>query len=159
MDAEKFLETHAPGSKAHLAFMILSHTGVRRSDTVKFGRGHKRGDALVLEQTKTNVTVSIPIHPKLAATLEPIKDRLLYLQTEYGKPFTAAGFGNWFRDQCNKAGPQHCSAHGLRKLIATRLAEAGCNENTISVILGWQNNNQAALYTRAANKKKWRGLA
>jgi integrase len=153
-DAAKFLEAHASGSKAHLAFMILSHTGIRRSDAVKLGRGHKRGDTLVLEQTKTNVMVSIPIHPLLAATLEPIKDRLLYLQTEYGKPFTAAGFGNWFRDQCNKAGLQQCSAHGLRKLIATRLAEAGCNENTISAILGWQNNNQASLYTRAANKEK-----
>jgi hypothetical protein len=26
---------------------------------------------------------------------------MTFLETEYGKPFTAAGFGNWFRDRCD----------------------------------------------------------
>jgi hypothetical protein len=43
-----------------------------------------------------------------------------------GKPFTAAGFGNWFREQCNAACLPHCSFHGLRKAASVRLAEAGC---------------------------------
>jgi Protein adenylyltransferase SelO len=37
------------------------------------------------------------------------------LVTAHGKPFTPAGFGNWFRDRCNEANLRHCSAHGLRK--------------------------------------------
>ena len=29
---------------------------------------------------------------------------MTFLTTQFGKPFTAAGFGNRFRDQCNDAG-------------------------------------------------------
>src|SRR5438105_4301167 len=30
----------------------------------------------------------------------------------YSKPFTAAGFGGWFREMCNEAGlPRTCSGH------------------------------------------------
>jgi hypothetical protein len=34
---------------------------------------------------------------------------------QYRKTFTAAGFGNWFRDGRNETGLLHCSAHGVRK--------------------------------------------
>jgi hypothetical protein len=42
---------------------------------------------------------------------------LTFLVTEYGKPFTAAGFGNWFRQQCNvpaclSAAPMGCARPG-----------------------------------------------
>ena len=153
-DAAKFVAFHPPGTKAHLAFMILSHTGVRRSDVVRLGRGNIRDDTLMLIQQKNNEPVIIPISPALASTLDKITDRVMFLQTDYGKPFTAAGFGNWMRTQCDRAGLPECSSHGLRKLIATRLAEAGCGENQISAILGWANNKQAALYTKAANKER-----
>jgi integrase len=153
-EAEKFVAFHPAGSKPHLAFMILSHTGVRRSDLVRLGRGNIRGDSISITQLKNSEPVIIPMTAALSETLATVKDRMIFMQTEYGKPFTAAGFGGWFRGQCNKAGLPECSAHGLRKLIATRLAEAGCNENTISAILGWANNKQASLYTKAANKEK-----
>jgi integrase len=152
-EADQFTAFHPPGSKPHLAFTILSHTGVRRSDLVRLGRGNIRGDSIAIIQLKNNEPVLIPMTAALCETLATVKDRIIFLQTEYGKPFTAAGFGGWFRAQCNRAGLPHCSAHGLRKLIATRLAERGCNENTISAILGWANNKQASLYTKAANKE------
>ena len=153
-DAAKFVAFHPPGTKPNLAFMILSHTGVRRSDVVRLGRGNIRDDTIVLVQQKNSEPVIIPLSPALAQTLGAITDRVMFLQTEYGKPFTAAGFGNWMRRQCDRAGLPECSSHGLRKLIATRLAEAGCGENQISAILGWANNKQAALYTKAANKER-----
>ena len=49
---------------------------------------------------------------------------LTFLVTEFGKPFTEAGFGNWFREQCDMANLRHCSFHGLRKAASVRLAEA-----------------------------------
>lgn len=153
-DAAQFVKRHPQGTKAHLAFMIYSNTGVRKCDLVKLGRGNRRGDTLLVQQTKTAEPVVIPMSPALIAELDSVTDRLMYLQTSYGKPFTANGFGNWMRDRCDEAGLPDCSSHGLRKLIATRLAEAGCNENTISAILGWLNNDQAALYTKAASKVK-----
>jgi hypothetical protein len=50
---------------------------------------------------------------------------LTFLVTKHGKPFTANGFGNWFRDRCDEARLPQCSAHGLRKAGATIAAENG----------------------------------
>lgn len=41
-EAAKFEAFHKPGSMAHTAFMLLSFTGVRRSDLVGLGRGNLR---------------------------------------------------------------------------------------------------------------------
>ena len=43
-----------------------------------------------------------PLAEIIAAT--PMVGVKTFLVTEYGRPFTAAGFGNWFRDRCNEAG-------------------------------------------------------
>jgi hypothetical protein len=51
-------------------------------------------------------------------------------------------------------GEKVAEGHGLRKLIETRLAEAGASENAISAILAWRDNWQAAYYTKSSNKKK-----
>jgi len=55
---------------------------------------------------------------------------LTFLITEFGRPFTPAGFGNWFRARCDEAGLHHCS--GLRKACATALAEAGASTHEIA---------------------------
>jgi len=79
---------------------------------------------------------------------------LAFLVTQFGKPFTSNGFGNWFRDRCNEAGLPHCSAHGLRKAGATIAAENGASEHQLMAIYGWESPKQAAVYTRKANRKK-----
>ncbi len=68
-------------------------------------------------RTKPARRSQLPIYPSLQAVLDATPcSHLTFLTTEQGKPFTAAGFGNWFRDRCNEAGlPEGCSAHGLRK--------------------------------------------
>ena len=141
---------------AYLAFIIMSCTGVRRSDLITLGKPNIRDDRLVIDNIeKNNELLNVPIHPLLATELARVKGRFMFMVTEYGKPFaSSASFGNWFRDRCNEARLQDCSAHGLRKLIATRLAEAGASENAISAILAWRDNRQAAHYTKTANKKK-----
>jgi hypothetical protein len=42
--------------------------------------------------------------------------------TEYGKPFTAQGFGLWFRARCDEAGLPQCSAHVRTASLYERLA-------------------------------------
>ena len=88
----------------------------------------------------------------------PIGD-LTYLQTEYGKAFTAAGFGNWFRHRCNEAGLPHCSAHGLRKAGATIAAENGATDRQLMALYDWTSEKQANVYTAAANRKRLAGQA
>jgi len=79
---------------------------------------------------------------------------LVYLVTEFGKPHSAKGFGNWFKKRCREAGLEYLSAHGLRKLGAQRCAEAGATEHQLMALFGWTNPQQAAVYTRKANRAK-----
>jgi integrase len=97
----------------------------------------------------------IPIAPELECTLALVpRKNLTFLLTERGAPFTAAGFGNWFRDRCDEAGLPQCSAHGLRKLAATRLAEQGCSEREIMAITGHRSVSEVSRYTKAAEQAK-----
>jgi len=52
------------------------------------------------------------------------------------------------------AGLRHCSAHGLRKAAARRLAEAGCTAHEIAAITGHASLNEVQRYTRAADQQK-----
>ena len=46
------------------------------------------------------------------------------------------------------------SAHGVRKLAATRMAELGMTEAQLMAIYGWTDSKMATHYTRSANRKK-----
>lgn len=97
----------------------------------------------------------LPILPELRAVLDTTPSgHLAYLGTEFGKSFTANGFGNWFRKRCNEAGLPHCFAHGLRKADATIAAGNGATEHQLMAIYGWESPKQVALYTRKANRRR-----
>ena len=68
--------------------------------------------------------------------------------TEFGKPFTANGFGNKFRDWVEEAGLRGKSAHGLRKSAAQRLALKSHSTNEIAAIGGWETLSEVQRYTR-----------
>lgn len=57
------------------------------------------------------------------------------------------------RKWCDQAGLPGCSAHGLRKVAATLLAEGGATEHQIMAICGWRDIRQAQRYTMAARQK------
>jgi integrase len=146
---------HAIGSKPRLALALLLYTAQRRSDVVGMGKQHITGDSIAVRQQKTDTPLLIPIHPHLAQALAAVpRSNLTFLVTERGAPFTSAGFGNWFRDQCNAAGLPQCSAHGLRKAAATRLANAGASNEQIKAITGHRSDSALAPYTRAADQQR-----
>jgi hypothetical protein len=117
----QYKERHAPGTKARLALEILLNTGHARCDITRMGRQHVKGGKLSMRRQKTGVQFDIRVLPDLLAELErhPKTDQLAFLATEKGKPFTPAGFGNWFADRCTEAGVPG-RAHGLRKASAVR---------------------------------------
>ncbi len=130
----------------------------RRSDVVAFGRQHVKEGWITFTQAKNRnrkpVTLSIPVRPELKAIVEATPSgNLTFLVTAFNKPFTANGFGNWFRDRCNEAGLPHCSAHGLRKAAASRLAELGAGESEIMAITGHTTSKEVVRYTRGARQK------
>jgi integrase len=154
-EIEQFEAKHPIGSRARLAFALLLYTGQRRSDVVRMGRQHVREGLLYVRQQKTGVELAIPLHPAVQAVIaETTNDHLTFLTTQFGRPFTSNGFGNWFRDQCNAAGLPQCSAHGLRKAAARRLAEAGCTAHEIAAITGHASLREIVRYTKAADQKR-----
>src|SRR3546814_12172392 len=87
---------------------LLPYPTLFRS-AVKMGWQHGKGDRIAVCQDKTGALVDIPIHPELKRVLEGTpRQNMTFLVTEYGKPFTANGFGNWMRDRCDKAGLPQC---------------------------------------------------
>ena len=74
--------------------------------------------------------------------------------TEFGKPFSAKGFGSKFRAWCDEAKLPHCTAHGLHKAGAVIAAENGATPHQLMAIFGWRTLKEAERYTRAAQQKK-----
>lgn len=154
----QFEKKHPVGSKARLALALLLYTGQRRSDVVRLGPQHVKEGWLSFTQTKNRarkpVTLSIPVLPELQAIIDQTPTgNLAFLTTEFGKPFTSNGFGNWFRKRCNEAGLPNCSAHGLRKAGAALAAENGATERQLMAIFGWSTMKEASRYTKAARQK------
>jgi integrase len=94
----QFEKRHPIGSRSRLALALLLYTGQRRSDVVRMGRQHIRDGFLHVRQMKTGAELAIPVIPELEQILaRTLANHLTFLTTQIGKPFTAAGFGNWFR--------------------------------------------------------------
>jgi integrase len=155
-DIAAFEVKHPIGTRARLALALLLYTAQRRSDVVALGRQHLRGGALHLRQSKTGRPLEIPVHPELRRVLDATpSEHLTFLTTQSGKPFSPAGFTNWFRRMCNEASlPRGTSAHGLRKAACRRLAEAGCSANLIAAVSGHRSLREVQRYTEAADQAR-----
>jgi integrase len=144
------------GTRQRVWLDVLLYTGLRRGDVVRFGRQHVRDGVGTIKTEKSGftVTVTLPILPVLADTLAagPCGD-LTYIVGEGGKPLTKESFGNLFRAACNAAGVPG-SAHGVRKIAATRAANAGATVAQLEAIFGWSGGRMASLYTRSADRKR-----
>jgi integrase/recombinase XerD len=156
-EVEAFESKHPLGTKARLALSILLYTACRREDVPRLGPQHVRGNRVRFTQGKNEhrnpVHIDIPLHPDLAAAIDAAPSgHLTFIVTTFGKPFTTNGFGNWFRDRCDEAGLHRCSAHGLRKATAARLAEHGATPHEIMAITGHRSLQEVERYTREARR-------
>jgi integrase len=123
-------------------------------DAVLLGRQHVRDGMAMIRTEKTGVTVTIPILPALDEILQagPCGD-LAFICGENSGPLTKESFGNVFREACDAAGVAK-SAHGVRKIGATRAANNGATVAELEAIFGWQGGGMASLYTRAADRAR-----
>ena len=130
------------------------YTGLRRGDVARLGRQHVKDGVITLRTEKTGQVVTLPILPALAESIAATRTGdLAFVIGEKGRPMVKEAFGNWFREVCNAAGVTG-SAHGLRKLGATRAADNGATEAQLEAIFGWRGGGMASLYTRQANRKR-----
>jgi integrase len=155
-DVERYEKTWPIGTRQRVWLDVLIYTGLRRGDAVRIGRQHVNDGVAVLKTEKSRFTteVTIPILPVLAATLKagPCGD-LAFICGEKRQPLTKESFGNVFREACTKAGVEK-SAHGVRKIGATRAANAGATVAELEAIFGWHGGGMASLYTRTADRRR-----
>jgi hypothetical protein len=62
------------------------------------------------------------------------------------------GIGNKMRQWCDEARLPECSAHGLKKVAATIVAELGATDRQMMALFDWTSERMANTYTRKANK-------
>lgn len=166
-DVRQFLDHHSGPSlrarKARLALGLLLFSGGRRQDVVTFGKQHTRaGDWIQYVPLKTIKKRRESVQKPLLPVLKEIIDAspcgsLTFLETAQGKAFTAAGFGNWFRDRCDEAALPRCTAHGLKKAGATIAAENGATTRQLMAMFDWDTPSMAEKYTRNAEQKRLAG--
>lgn len=156
-DVERYQEHWPLGTKERIWLDVLLFTGLRRGDAVRLGRQHVRNGVATLrtEKSQGTVIVTLPILPILAKTLAAgPTGELTFICGANGKPMVKESFGNAFREACNKAGVLGKSAHGVRKIGATRAADNGATVTELEAIFGWEGGGMAALYTKAADRKR-----
>lgn len=153
-----FKQRHELGTKARLALEIILWTWQRRGDANRFGPRHIVRGKINFRAGKNASDHWLPLAPDLRRAIEAMPSVGLqsFIVTEFGKPFTVAGFGNWFRERCNEAGLPHCAAHGLRKAGARRAAEAEATQQGLKAVGGWINDEEVSTYTAAVQQE---GLA
>jgi len=124
-----FRAAYPIGTKPRLAMELLLGTALRCADVVKLGRGHIRNGTLTMPVTqKTKVPLVIPVSAEMAEAINAAapSEHVTFLINERGRSFGPKKFGEWFSEQCRRAGLNGVSAHGLRKglLVGWRRPDA-----------------------------------
>ncbi|MBP1850547.1 integrase [Rhizobium halophytocola] len=142
------------GTTQRLALEIAVHTGLRRSDLVRAGRQHITDGVLAITTKKTGARVTVELPKRVLEIIEATKCGDLHLLiTSHGKPFSEAGFGNWFGASAREAGIEK-NTHGIRKFAATTAANGGASAHELMSQFGWANSKQAEVYTRGADRAR-----
>lgn len=142
------------GTRQRVWLDVLLYSGLRRGDAVRVGRQHVRGGSIKTEKSGFTIEVPVLILPVLQRTLDasPCGD-LTFIVGVNGRPLTKESFGNLFNDACEAAGVPG-SAHGVRKLAATRMANNGATEAMLDAVFSWTDRKMASLYTRSADRRR-----
>lgn len=149
----QFDAQHPLGSMARLAKDLLLYTAQRKSDIVEMGPPNLQKGRLNFVQNKGEKPLSLPVHPRLLESIEKSTvGEQHFILNGLGRPFTANGFGNWFRDRCNEAGLPQWTSHGGRKAASRRMAELGLSNQHIKAFTGHSKDDEVALYTKAASQ-------
>jgi integrase len=77
-----------------------------------------------------------------------------YLITEYGNAFSVKGLGQRISEWFSQAGLPHCSAHSVRKGLATALSESEATDSMLDGFFGWKDGKTSKIYTRQKQQAK-----
>jgi integrase len=141
----------------HLRRLVLLalFTGQRRGDLCRMAWTHYDGERIRVTQGKTGTPLVIPVHPTLKAAMDQWPRRATtILVSSRGRPWSPNRVTDGLRKALARIGFEPGrNVHGLRKLAATNLAEAGCSAHEIAAITGHRSLAMVSLYTRSADQE------
>lgn len=150
----KFRERWALGTKPRLAMELVLWTGARRVDAHIMAppKNGRIGETA----SKTGKEMDVKVAPALQGAIDamPAIGITTLLVNDYGRPFSVAGFGNWFKDKCRQAGLPQCSLHGLRKALARRAADLEVSQQGLKALGQWSSDSEVSIYVAGANRRR-----
>lgn len=138
--------------------ILARYTGQRRGDLCTMTWSAYDGATLRVTQQKTGARLVIPAHPTLRHHLEAWKTERTsthILTSHRGMPWGPNHLTHTMADELQKLGMREgLNVHGLRKLAAAELADAGCSAHEIAAITGHKTLAMVQLYTASANQER-----
>ena len=109
-------------------------------------------------QTTERPPIVIPAHPVLKAAPDGWRESRTgfhILTSRNGQPWTRNHLTHEMRAGIRSLGMREgLNVHGLRKLAATALAEAGCSTHEIAAVTGHKSLAMVQLYTASAAQER-----
>jgi integrase len=142
------------------AVVLALHTGQRRSDLIRMSWADYSGTHIRLRQQKTRTPLTIAVTPALQAELDTWKapgiTSPLILTNGKGAPWRGSNLSKQLQDALSRIPgfPTGRNIHGLRKLAAANLAEAGCTISEIASVTGHRSLSMVQLYTASAEQER-----
>jgi integrase len=139
---------------------LARYTGQRRGDLCKMLWSAYDGATIRVKQEKTSEELTIPCHPILKAELDAWKSgatAVTILTNQRGQPWAPQHLSHMLPVHLARIDVPGCAGlncHGLRKLAAAELADAGCSTHEIAAITGHRTLSMVALYTRSADQRR-----
>ena len=145
----------------HLRRVVVlgMHTGQRRGDLIAMRWSAWDGRAIRLTQTKTKVDLVIKATPELRAELTAWRgdapDGAVILTQANGAPWKPTTLSHAMSNALQAKGlPKGLNVHGLRKLLAANLAQAGSTANEIAAVTGHKTLAMLQFYTASADQER-----
>lgn len=159
----KEAEAAIAGLPDHLRRVVVLalYTGQRRGDLCVMGWSAYDGRAIRLVQQKTRAPLVLPVHPALKRELDSWpKVATTILTNRRGGAWDPELLSHALPAALAKIGlSEGLNVHGLRKLAAANLADAGCSVHEIAAITGHASLSMVQLYTRSADQERLAGAA
>jgi len=142
----------------HLRRLVLLalYTGQRRGDLCRLAWSNYDGTRIRLTQSKTGKPLVIPVHQTLKAAMDGWEQQATtILVNARGWPWKPGTASHGMKLAIDRLGlPAGWNIHGLRKLAAANLAEAGCSALEIASITGHKSLAMVSLYTAGADQER-----
>ena len=148
------------GLPEHLRRVVIlaRYTGQRRGDLCAMTWAAFDGETIRVRQQKTGAQLVIPCHPALREELLRWKQdarSVMILTNTIGRPWQPEHLSHVLPAALVELGlPSDLNVHGLRKLAATSLADAGCSVHEIAAITGHRTLSMVAFYTASADQER-----